>query len=122
MGVAWGILVPDWHSFQKWLQVIKSAILTGSIAGAARKIFRKDLSSFMPKFEDNQSVMNPNLVYFCLMHILCAMSGGPKVGVSNERFSAKVKLRCKLDIHTALLSPPFYLRRRVGLQCFQGLT
>ena len=22
-----------------------------------------DLSSFMPKFEDNQSVMNPNLVY-----------------------------------------------------------
>ena len=33
-------------------------------------------------------------------------SRGPKVGVSNERFSAKVKLRCKLDIHTALLSPP----------------
>ena len=41
--------------------------------------------------------------------------GGPKVGVSSERFSAKVKLRCKLGIHTALLSPPVYLRRRVGL-------
>ena len=37
------------------------------------KIFRKDLSSFMPKFGDNQSVMNPNLVYFSLMYILCAM-------------------------------------------------
>ena len=48
--------------------------------------------------------------------------GGPKVGVSNERFSVKVKLVCKLDIHTALLSPPVYLRRRVGLQCFQGVT
>ena len=47
---------------------------------------------------------------------------GPKVGVSNERFSAKVKLRCKLDIHIALLSPPVYLRRRVRLQCFQGVT
>ena len=43
-------------------------------------------------------------------------------GVSNERFSAKVKLRCKLDIHTTLLSPPVYLCRRVGLQCFQGVT
>ena len=49
-------------------------------------------------------------------------SGGPKVGASNERFSAKVKLRCKLDIHTPLLSPPVYLRHRVGLQCFQGVT
>ena len=56
--------------------------------------------------------------------------GGAKTGVtnssaarvSNERFSAEVKLRCKLDIHTALLSPPVYLRRRVGLQCFQGVT
>ena len=48
--------------------------------------------------------------------------GGPKLGVSNERFSAKVKLRCKLDIHTALLLPPVYLRRRVGLHCFQGVT
>ena len=39
------------------------------------KIFRKDLLSFMPKFEDNQSVisMNPNLVYHSLMYILCAM-------------------------------------------------
>ena len=34
------------------------------------------------------------------------LSGGPKFGVSNERLSAKVKLRCKLDIQTALLSPP----------------
>ena len=37
------------------------------------KIFHKDLLSFMPKFEDNQSVMNPNLVYFSLMYIFCAM-------------------------------------------------
>ena len=37
------------------------------------KIFRKDLLSFMPKFEDNQSVMNPNIVYFSLMYILYAM-------------------------------------------------
>ena len=48
--------------------------------------------------------------------------GGPTVGVNNERFSAKVKLRCKLDIHTALLSPPVYLRCRVELRCFQGVT
>ena len=48
--------------------------------------------------------------------------GGPKIGVSNERLSAKVKLRCKLEIHTALLSPPVYLPRRAGLQCFQGET
>ena len=38
---------------------------------------------------------------------------GTKVRLNNERFSDKVKLRCKLDIHTALLSPPIYLRRRV---------
>ena len=49
-------------------------------------------------------------------------SGEPKVGVNNERFSTKVKIRCKLDIHAALLSPPVYLRRRAGLQCFQGVT
>ena len=48
--------------------------------------------------------------------------GGAKVGVSTERVSAKVKLRCKLDIRTALLSPPVYLLRRVQLQCFQGVT
>ena len=35
--------------------------------------FLEGLLSFMPKFEDNQSVMNPNLVYFSLMYILCAM-------------------------------------------------
>ena len=29
---------------------------------------------------------------------------GAKVGVSNERFSTKVKLWCKLDIHATLLS------------------
>ena len=46
--------------------------------------------------------------------------GEPKVEVSNERVSAKIKLRCKLDIHTALLSPPFYLRRRVGLIVLPG--
>ena len=54
--------------------------------------------------------------------LLLEVARGPKVGVSNERFSTKVKLRCKLDIHTSLLSPPVYLRRRVGLQCFQGVT
>ena len=43
----------------------------------------------------------------------------PKAGVSNDRFSAKVKLWCKLDIHIVILSASVYLRRRVGLQCFQ---
>ena len=42
---------------------------------------------------------------------IALLTEGPKFGVSNERFSAKVKLRCKLDIHTSLLSPPVYLRR-----------
>ena len=50
------------------------------------------------------------------------IAGGLMVEVSNEPFSAKVKLRCKLHIHTAFLSPPVYLRRRVGLRCFQGVT
>ena len=54
--------------------MIKSAILTGSIGGAVREIFSKDLLSFMPKFEDNQSVRKPNLVYFSLTYILCADS------------------------------------------------
>ena len=45
---------------------------------------------------------------------------GPKAEVSNERFSAKVKLRCKLDIHTALLSPTVYLRRTIALTVFPG--
>ena len=31
--------------------------------------------------------------------------GGSEAGVNNERFSAKVKLWCKLDIHIALLPP-----------------
>ena len=35
--------------------------------------FRKYLLSFMQKFEDDQSMMNPNLVYFSLMYMLCAM-------------------------------------------------
>ena len=47
------------------------------------KIFRKDLLSFMPKFEDNQSVMNPNLVYFSLIYIFCAMY-----------FSGHIELKC----------------------------
>ena len=48
-----------------------------------------------------------------LLYLNFIRGGGPNVGVSNERFSAKVKLRCKLDIHTALLSLPVYLRRRI---------
>ena len=62
-----------------------------------------------------------SVVCLCLHGVVhhCHIPGRQKVGVSNERFSAKVKLRC---IHTALLSPPVYLRRRVGLQCFQGVT
>ena len=48
-----------------------------------------------------------------LLYLNFIRAGGPNVGVSNERFSAKVKLRCKLDIHTALLSPPVYLRRSI---------
>ena len=53
---------------------------------------------------------------------LSSGSGVPKAGISNERFSAKVKLSCKLDIHTVILSASVYLRWRVGLQFFQGVA
>ena len=46
--------------------------------------------------------------------------GGPKVGVSNERFSAKLQAWCKLDIHTSHLLASVYLRRRVGFTVFPG--
>ena len=42
---------------------------------------------------------------------------GPKAGVSNERFSAEVKL-----IHNGFFSASVYLHWGVGLQCFQGVT
>ena len=42
--------------------------------GSQGKFFVRILLSFMPKFEENQSVMNPNLVYLSLMYILCSMS------------------------------------------------
>ena len=35
--------------------------------------FLRTFYLFMLKFEDSQPVMNPNLVYFSLLYILCAM-------------------------------------------------
>ena len=46
--------------------------------------------------------------------------GGGGGGVSNERFSAEVKLRCKLDIHTALLSASVYLLSESRITVFPG--
>ena len=55
------------------------------------RTFRDDFLSFMPKYEDNQSVMNPNLVYFSMTGYLissytlfqtaCVGNRGEKPGI-----------------------------------------
>ena len=81
-----------------------------------------DLTSVESRIGLTNNITTASVVDGCTKWEVLDVWGVPKEGVSNERFSAKVKFWRKLDIHTVILSASVYLRRRVGLQCFQEVT